>query len=198
MINTNRGISLIITTLSVIVLIIIGFFAYQQFFSNAGLKENINFSRTGNLVINNPGLEENTWYLIYENPGSPAKNIKLSFDNKSFCKNQSNSCLDLVIGDRVSIKGVEANGEVLVRELEVMDGNEAEIINGPVVVEWEIATGFLNDCDVREVLLNKDREVYLTLNDGRKLFTIEPKDNSILEKIEETKKKCGEVPFISE
>jgi hypothetical protein len=198
MINTNRGISLIITALSVIVLIIIGFFAYQQFFSNTGIKENINFSRTGNLVINNPGLEEDTWYLIYENPGSPAKNIKLSFDNKSFCKNYNNSCLDLVIGDRVSIKGIEDNGEVLVRELEVVDGSEADIASGPVVVDWEIAIGFLNDCNVREVSLNKDREVYLTLNDGRKLFTIEPRDNSILEKIEENKKKCGEVPFISE
>jgi hypothetical protein len=198
MFDANKGISLIITALSVIVFIIIGFFTYQQFFSNAGAEENINFSRVGNLVINNPGLEENTWYLVYENPGSPASNVKLSFDNKSVCKNQDNSCLDLVAGDRASIKGIDANGKILVRELEILGGSDIDIANGPVVVDWEVATGFLNDCKINEVSLNNKKEVYLTLNDGRKLFTIEPKDDSISKKIKEIEKKCGETTFVSE
>ncbi|MFA5714439.1 MAG: hypothetical protein WC998_01695 [Candidatus Paceibacterota bacterium] len=198
MFDANKGISLIITALSVIVFIIIGFFTYQQFFSNAGAEGNINFSRAGNLLINNPGLEENTWYLLYENPGSPANSVKLSFNDKSVCKNQDNSCLDLVAGDRASIKGIETNGKVLVRELEILGGSEIDIVNGPIVVDWEAAMGFLNDCRVNEVSSNNEKEVYLTLDDGRKLFTVESKDDSISKKIKEIEKRCGKITFVSE
>ncbi len=119
MFNTNRGISLVIMILSVIVLMIIGLFVYQEFFSFKGGEDNINFSETGNLMINNPGFKENIWYLSYEVPGSPANNVKLSFSDDSVCKNESNSCSNLITGDRVDIKGVENNGIILVKELKL-------------------------------------------------------------------------------
>jgi hypothetical protein len=124
MIEKNKGISLIIAILSVIVLIIIVFFVYQEFFSFKGEKENINFLKTGNLIINNPGLENNIWYLSYESQGSPAKLAKLSFDEDSVCRNKVDSCSELNVGERVDVKGVEKNGEVLVKEIKLDEASD--------------------------------------------------------------------------
>lgn len=124
MFETNRGVSLVVMVLSVIVVLIIIFFVYQQFFSMSGTKESINFLRTGNLIINNPGMKDGVWYLTYETPGNPANAVELSFDPKSICRNETNSCIDLIVGERVSVKGLEKNGTVLVREMEFLDSGE--------------------------------------------------------------------------
>lgn len=123
MIEANRRVSLAVIFLSVIVAAIICFFVYQQFFSAVGKKENVDFSRTGNLVLNNPGLESGVWYLIYESPGSPANSVKLSFEEESVCGNQGDSCLDLIVGERVLIKGIRTENTVLVREMKFFDGS---------------------------------------------------------------------------
>jgi hypothetical protein len=117
MLETNRGISLIIMILGVIVLTIIGLFVYWEFFSSTREEENINFAEEGNLLINNPGFMENVWYLSYESAGSSAKSAKLSFDEDSICNGEMN-CSNLVSGERVKIKGIENSGEVLVRKLD--------------------------------------------------------------------------------
>jgi hypothetical protein len=120
MIETNKGTSLVIMILSVIVLVIIGLFVYQEFFTSTGNKQNINFIEEGNLVFNNPGLVENVWYLVYDTEGAAANNVKLIFDENSVCKNQT-SCSDLMIGQDVEIRGVKNNGEVLVKELRLTE-----------------------------------------------------------------------------
>jgi hypothetical protein len=195
--ETNRGVSLVVIVLSVIVVVIIGFFVYQQFFSHSGIKDNINFSRTGNLVMNNPGLESDAWYLSYENPGSPANVAKLSFDSKSSCRNQSNSCLDLIVGEKVSIKGIEDDGVILVREMEFL--NSADTGNsGSTGVDWDTAIGYLNNCDVAKVLTSSDNEVYLTLKDGSEIFTVYSKEISISDKVKVAEKKCGKITFTAE
>lgn len=188
---------MVVMILSVIVVMIIGFFAYQQFFSHSGSEENINFSKTGNLVINNPGMESGVWYLIYEVPGSPASTAKLSFDAKSVCKNQSNSCLDLIVGERVSIKGIEEGERVAVREIDFLDNSEVNV-SGPTGIDWDMAIGFLNDCEVVKVFANHKEEVYLTLKDGREMFTVESDGISISAKIKEAEKICGKIPFATE
>ena len=43
------------------------------------------FEKTGNIAINNPGFEEDVWYLIHEAPGQPALFEKLFFDENSVC-----------------------------------------------------------------------------------------------------------------
>jgi hypothetical protein len=121
MIENNKGVSLIIIILGVIFFMIISLFVYQEFLSAKGEEDNINFSKIGNLLIDNPGFDVNTWYLSYETAGDPANNAKLLFDGESICKNESNSCSYLFAGDRVDIKGIESNGIVLVKELKVVD-----------------------------------------------------------------------------
>jgi hypothetical protein len=47
--------------------------------------DEINFSKTGNLIKNNPGLEKDVWYLSYEEPGKPGLLMKLKFAEESIC-----------------------------------------------------------------------------------------------------------------
>lgn len=183
--------------LSVIIVMIIGFFAYQQFFSYNATKENINFSETGNLIINNPGKESDVWYLIYETPGNSANEAKLSFDEKSSCNNESDSCLDLITGERVLAKGIEENGEVLVRAMEFLNSSGINT-SGPTGIDWDMALEFLNNCEVSKISINQKKEVYLTLKDGREMFAVESKDIFISGKIKEAEKVCGKIPFVTE
>lgn len=121
MIETDKGTSLVIIILSMIVLVIIGFFVYWEFFSSLGEKDNINFFEKGNIIINNPGFVKNVWYLSYETQSNLANSAKLLFNKNSICKNQTNSCSDLIAGESVEIKGVENNGEVLVKEIKLIE-----------------------------------------------------------------------------
>ena len=75
-------------------------------------------------MANNPGTKEGVWYLTYETPGNPANTVQLSFDSKSVCNNETNSCIDLITGESVSVKGIEQSGNVLVRDMEFLDSGE--------------------------------------------------------------------------
>lgn len=175
--------------LSVIVLMIVVFFAYQQFFSRSGVRDNINFSKTGNLVMNNPGMDRDVWYLVYDIPGSPAGTAKLYFNEESVCENQKYSCLDLIIGERVSVRGIENDGEVSVREMQFLD--EPDVFS-PSGIDWDTALDFLNNCEVSEVSVSNGREVYLALKDGREMFAVGPESESVLSEIKMAEKVCGQ------
>jgi hypothetical protein len=80
-----------------------------------------NFSKTGNIVKNNPGFKPDTWYLIYEQPGAAALNVELSFDEKSLCliNSISQPCQMTAFtnGDRVRVEGWKTDGTVIVKNL---------------------------------------------------------------------------------
>lgn len=92
---------LIIFLLCVVLLIVI--FVKVDFSE----KENIDFIKTGNVVINNPGMEEDVWYLVYDEPGSPAKSVKLFFEEVP----------DINIGDRITVEGVFEGEKVIVKRI---------------------------------------------------------------------------------
>lgn len=81
----------------------------------------LNFSETGNIAKNNPGLKPNAWYLIYEQPGAAALNVELSFDENSFCQINSVSqpCLITTFsnGDKIEVTGRETDNLVIVKNL---------------------------------------------------------------------------------
>jgi len=83
------------------------------------------FSEEGNLLINNPGLETEAWYLSYEKPGSPGLTVKLFFDEESKCYVNGETNCQLFLegensaGKRVILKALTEEGGVLVRSLEV-------------------------------------------------------------------------------
>ncbi|MBD3282182.1 MAG: hypothetical protein GF387_01070 [Candidatus Portnoybacteria bacterium] len=84
--------------------------------------ETVQFDQTGNLARNNPGMEEDTWYLIYEQPGQPALTDPLVFTSSSICAkgNENTTCdpEELTQGDRVRILGEETEQGIKVIRLE--------------------------------------------------------------------------------
>jgi len=90
-------------------------------------KAGASFSKTGNVVINNPGLEKNVWYLIYEEPGKPALSAKLSFPEGSKCQSakMNKECrqfsLYLYAGSRAKVEGKVRGSEVVVDKLTIVE-----------------------------------------------------------------------------
>ena len=72
------------------------------------------FNETGNLIKDNPGLEEG-WYLLYEKPGNPGLTARLVINKNTICKNKT--CEELLAGDRASISGIILGNNVLVKEI---------------------------------------------------------------------------------
>ena len=77
-----------------------------------------NFEKTGNLMIDNPGFEPNTWYLSYEVPGKAGLAVKLEFTESSMCSfaGQDALCYEpsLSPGLNVTITGVKEDNTVTV------------------------------------------------------------------------------------
>jgi len=92
----------------------------STFIINAGAVET-NFSQTGNLARNNPGMEKNTWYLLYEEPGQPAISAKLIFSDTSACqlsaKEVKCQSAKLYIGQKVTVFGKFNSGNVAVDKI---------------------------------------------------------------------------------
>lgn len=88
-------------------------------------KDLINFIKTGNIVINNPGYPENVWHLVYEEPAKPAVTKALRFTDESLCfQNDTESICEpnsLVTGTRVELKGFENENEIEVINLEILE-----------------------------------------------------------------------------
>lgn len=84
----------------------------------------LTFSETGNLVRNNPGMEANVWYLVYEKPGQPGLSMPLYFNQNSNCRTgTSTSPCDpsqLQQGTRAEVKGSQDAAGVRVNELVFM------------------------------------------------------------------------------
>lgn len=78
----------------------------------------VNFTETGHLVKDNPGLKAGVWYLVYEKPGAPALTTELSFDGKSECayNGQAGTCPDVLLPSSAltKVEGVETGDVVRV------------------------------------------------------------------------------------
>lgn len=67
------------------------------------------FSADGNVVRNNPGLKPDVWYLVYEEPGVPARTVELEFTEIATPA--------LAQGQRVHVEGVARDSKVLVSSI---------------------------------------------------------------------------------
>ena len=79
------------------------------------------FSETGNITKDNPGMKQGIWYLVYEKPGEPALNAELKFNEDSLCQTGSISqlCQETTIetGDRAEVTGWKINGAVIIKNM---------------------------------------------------------------------------------
>ena len=97
-----------------------GFFAPKDKENDGG--EKFNFSQTGVLTQNNPGLKPNTWYLVYEKPGAPALTAELKIDSQSVCGYEEGtevpcSAISFENGQPAKIIGTEEGETVAIRNL---------------------------------------------------------------------------------
>ncbi len=90
--------------------------------------EQINFQEIGNLTKRN-----GNWHLIYEMPGKPALDLKLTFTKESECldETEDNSCTPVYwnVGDRAQITGVEEGKDLRVTTLRIV-GEAGKNISG--------------------------------------------------------------------
>ncbi len=111
-----------IIILTFLPLLFLSFLTYEYFEeekeNSKVVEEGTSFIQEGVLIKNNPGLEEEVWYLSYEKAGNPGLKIKLKFDKESDCIIEKEvDCLNLseeLIGTKVQIEGSEKNNQVLV------------------------------------------------------------------------------------
>ena len=76
----------------------------------------------GNLIINNPGIEENVWHLSYEEEGFPGMLLKLSITEETSCENEELCDMLLekeesAIGRRVEVFGSKEGDLFIVKEI---------------------------------------------------------------------------------
>lgn len=82
---------------------------------------------TGHLIINNPGLEEDVWYLSHEAPGSPGLLTKLEGGDTIICSGPDYFCQGMadrnndLNGARVEITGIEQDNLFLVQQIKLID-----------------------------------------------------------------------------
>lgn len=100
--------------------------SFQVIEPEENVQEEINFSETGNIVES-----EETWDLVYEEPGKPALRVTLIFDDDSKCLDESEdqSCSSPYWenGNRAEIAGIKTGDQVLVRSLRIVGENSQEI-----------------------------------------------------------------------
>ena len=85
----------------------------------------LDFTATGTLVHNNPGLNANAWFLIYEKPGTGGLLTRLNFIDTSRCTplgKRAVTCAPetLTDGMRVTVQGTEMADMVRVASLIVI------------------------------------------------------------------------------
>lgn len=85
------------------------------------MEKQIDFSETGNLVKDNPGLKPGAWHLVYEEQGAPALYNELKFSLDSVCQigSISESCNSVALeaGDRVEVVGWKIDNSVIVKNM---------------------------------------------------------------------------------
>jgi hypothetical protein len=121
---------MVVVFLLILMFVAGGYFFIINFETKGKDKESeveVDFSATGNLIMNNPGLEEGKWYIVYEKEGSPGVTKKLVIgENDIACKGEEGNCSDFfnfknnIIGERVELKGEERGSEVVVYEVEFL------------------------------------------------------------------------------
>ena len=150
------------------------------------------WDRTGNYVDRK---------IVYEEPGRPALNMRLIFDNQSLCDGEVCVPASIGRGQRIRVEGEEKPEGVLVRRLtrlEETGGGEITKGGEVVTVDWRLAEGYIRDCKIEKVFQDHQKNVTLYHKDGRRLETVEPKIDDIFSVVRANEAKCGQVDMMTE
>jgi len=165
------------------------------------------FAEKGTLVINIPTVDQPEMpRLIYEKPGQPALYKKLIFDETSICGSipcmAMSASLDVAFaGKRIGVEGIiNGTDAVLVKKLTKFNEGELEydLQIGSVFIPWMKAVEIIRQCQVGMLTQAHSLDVYLVLNDGRNLRTVEPQIDELFVVYNSNKDRCGEIPIGTE
>lgn len=167
------------------------------------------FSRQGVITVNNPGQAQDVPVLVYEAPGSPALTKELIFDELSICASGNGSlpCMAMSAtygaafgGKRVVVEGETRDGKVLVRKLSVSrdDFPAAVPAPGSVFISWADAVKAIENCMAEEIAQTHSLDVYLTLDDGRRVRAVEPAIDEVMPVAERARRECRNMVIATE
>jgi len=167
--------------------------------------EQLDFAEVGTFVVNNPGQEPGVPYFIYEEPGAPALSKRLVFDERSICVSgaQSMPCIVMSVSfeeafseKRGTLSGISQEGDTLiVRKLHALEENEVARVAEPTTpfISWNTAKELLNACEVRMITQTHALDVYLTLNDERVFWAVEPSIDDVFDAVQNVPDACGDI-----
>lgn len=194
-------------------LILLAFFAYRSRqappipeFS----EQPTDIVKIGNLVFDNPGLRQDTPYLVYEEPGKPALTAELVMDAESVCSAGTGSapCMAMSVQWSVAFKGKRAivegfkdgDDKIIVRKLRVLEEGQPALPYDPghVFIPWPKAVSLIENCSVDMVTQTHSLDIYLSLKNGKEVVTVEPTIDEVFKVVTEAQKTCGSYPVATE
>lgn len=210
---------ILLGVVGVVIIIVGGFYALNTYIYNEKQAdpepvfiegEPTDFTEVGTVTIYNPGATSDTPILVYEKPGQPALTRDLVFDTLSFCMRENSAvpCVAMsqtfaaAFGEkRVAVEGTETDSGVLVRKIRtVSEGERAPIITGPgsVFISWPQARSIIENCQATQVMQTHALDVYITLDDGRRVRTVEPGIDEVFSVLNSVQGSCPQIPVATE
>ena len=167
------------------------------------------FFEVGTATTDNPETGLGTPLLVYEKPGMPALTRDLVFDVLSFCASPSGAvpCVAMSAtfdvsfgGKRVSVEGIETSEGVLVRKIRALREGEEMLGSetGNSFISWGHARSLIENCEAKMVFQTHALDVYLTLEDDRRVKTVEPGIDEVFRVLEGVQGKCPQIPVATE
>jgi hypothetical protein len=167
--------------------------------------------KAGVITANNPGLGQDTLYLIYEEPGKPALKKEIVMDTLSICggNNGALPCMAMSVSFDVAFAGkravVEAikDGEdaVILRKMTVVEEGQEPRLNEPgsIFVPWPYAASLIRSCNVSNVMQTHALDVYITIKDtNQRVRAVEPMIDEVFRVFDEVRQICPQIPLATE
>jgi len=168
------------------------------------------FVEVGTMTSGNPGDANGAPILVYEKPGQPALTRDLVFDILSSCMRENNAlpCVamsqtfDVAFGEkRVVVEGIETDSGVLVRKIRTLREDEQNPViagYGSVFISWPQARIIIENCQATQVMQTHALDVYITLDDERRVRTVEPNIDEVFNVLNSVQDSCPQIPIATE
>ncbi|MBI2888490.1 MAG: hypothetical protein HYY10_01055 [Candidatus Liptonbacteria bacterium] len=212
---TGKNIAFLAAILVVVILALIGIGPYYKTadlnkkLELAGIvNQPLDFSEIGTSTIQVQAGEEPQLKLVYEEPGKLALTRTLSIDSSSVCQAETGDTFPCATMEsqydklfhrkRMLAEGImQSDGNVLARRIRVLKPNESnpEKNIGDLVVPWQKAVEFVEQCEVKSIVQKNTLDFYLNLKNGIAVRSVGPAMDEIQIETVIAEPDCGPVPI---
>lgn len=168
------------------------------------------FIQVGTLSFDAPGNRQDTPYLVYDEPGAPARSVELVMDPLSFCATDTGSaqCIAMSVsysvpfgGKRAVVEGSrQADGSVLVRTLRIVSDDRIAQPSqaGRRFISWPAMESLIRSCSARSISQSHSLDVRIRLDDGTEYYSVEPRIDAVFVIVQDAGGQCGPVQLSTE